>query len=237
MYPYLASYTRITIYDVAPRILSMFDNDLTHYAERLFRRQGIEIRTSTNVLSVEDGAIITKQDGRVPVGGVIWNTGLAPNPFIANGLKGEFCLSDLEKRAAKVEKRECSWTVQKDKKAGRVVVDDHLRVQVKHKESLETKNLDDVFAIGDCAWVEGQDLPATAQVADQQSRWLGKTLNKAAVAKTKRKQKQGLVKLGQEGVLVRIGQEPEFKYKSLGIMAYLGNWKAITQTDKGDVKG
>lgn len=215
----------------------MFDNDLADYAGRLFNRQGIEIRTSQNVLSVEDGYINTKGDGRIPVGGVIWSTGLAANPFIKNGLKGEFCLSQVEQRRDETGEESCSWSVEKDKKAGRVVVDDHLRVQVKHKETADAKQLEDVFALGDCAWVKGQDLPATAQVADQQARWLGKTLNKAAATKEKKNNKQGLVDMGKEGVLVRVGKEPSFRYKSLGIMAYLGSWKAITQTDKGDVKG
>lgn len=215
----------------------MFDDDLARYAERIFSRQGIDIRTSQHVLSVEDGYINTKQDGRIPVGGVVWNTGLAANPFIANGLKGEFCLSDVEQRRDESGVESCSWGVEKDKRAGRVVVDDHLRVQVKHKSTEDTKQLEDVFALGDCAWVRGQDLPATAQVADQQARWLGKTLNKAAILKEKRNNKQGLIDMGKEGILVRVGNEQEFKYKSLGIMAYLGSWKAITQTDKGDVKG
>lgn len=227
MYPSLVSYPQITIYDIAPRILSMFDKNLTTYAERHFRRQGINIRTSQNVVSIEDGYIVTKEDGHIPVGGVVWATGLAANPFLEKGLKAEFCLEQKDEGETR------NWKVEKDKKAGRVVVDDRLRVQVRHKGTGETKQLDHVFALGDCAWVEGKDLPATAQVADQQARWLGKSLNKAAYLKEKRN-KQELVDAVK---LVSIAKEPEFKYRSLGIMAYLGSWKAITQTDKGDAKG
>lgn len=194
----------------------MFDGNLTNYAERHFHRQGIQIKTSHHVLAVKDGAIITKEEGRIPVGGVVWNTGLAPNPFIAQGLKGKFPLAT----------EDGEWGVEKDEKAGRVVVDSHLRVKVKHEETSQVKPLEDVFAIGDCAWLEGKDLPATAQVANQQAVWLGRTLNKAA--KKNRK---------ELGAPVRVVGEPEFKYRSLGVMAYLGSWKAITQTDKGDVKG
>lgn len=227
MYPSLVSYPRITIYDIAPRILSMFDKNLTTYAERHFRRQGIDIRTSQNVVCIEDGYITTKEDGRVPVGGVIWATGLAANPFLENGLKGEFRLD--QKNAGQTH----GWSVEKDTKAGRVVVDDRLRVQVRDQTTGQTRQLDDVFALGDCAWVEGKDLPATAQVANQQARWLGKTLNKAA----EKRNKQETVYMGKEELLVSVGEEPEFKYRSLGIMAYLGSWKAITQTDQGGVKG
>lgn len=237
MYPSLASYPRITIYDIAPRILSMFDKNLTNYAERHFRRQGIEIRTSQNVISIEDGYIVTKEDGRIPVGGVVWATGLAANPFLEKGLKGEFYLSTAEQKSDQDGREAGNWSVEKDKRAGRVVVDEHLRVQVRHKGTGETKQLDDVFALGDCAWVKGQDLPATAQVANQQARWLGKTLNKAAGVREKKNNKQGLVDVEKKPLLVSVGEEPEFKYRSLGIMAYLGSWKAISQTDQGDVKG
>lgn len=66
------------------------------------------------------------------------------------------------------------------RESGERVVDSHLRVKVKHEETSQVKPLEDVFAIGDCAWLEGKDLPATAQVANQQAVWLGRTLNKAA---------------------------------------------------------
>jgi NADH dehydrogenase len=73
--------------------------------------------------------------------------------------------------------------------------------------------MENVHALGDCAVLEGTAYPATAQVANQKAGWLAKRLNKGD--------------LDSQG----------FTYKNLGVMAYVGNWNAIMQTDGGDVSG
>jgi NADH dehydrogenase len=67
--------------------------------------------------------------------------------------------------------------------------------------------MQDVFALGDVSVMEKNRLPATAQVANQEAKWLGKALNR------------GLVE-GDKG----------FTFNNLGVMTYLGNMKAIMQT-------
>ena len=199
-------YHRITVYDVAPRILSMFDASLAKYAEKVFSRQKISIKTSHHVYKVSSEAVYTQEDGEVPVGCVVWSTGLAPNPFLTKALKGKLHL---------------------DERSSKIVVDDHLRAWSMTEKSSASCPLDDVFAIGDCAIIGGQELPATAQVANQQAIWLGKTLNKAAV----RKAAQGKPGLG------KLQSEKKFRFKSLGVMAYLGGWRAITQSGSAELKG
>jgi len=92
---------------------------------------------------------------------------------------------------------------------GRVGVDDNLRVPA----------YEDIYAIGDCAgYLEGTGktpLPALAQVAERQGKYLAKALNK----------------LGESGH-ARAGSgtppamEP-FVYKHLGSMATVGRYKAL----------
>lgn len=73
----------------------------------------------------------------------------------------------------------------------------------------------DVFALGDVAVMEKGQLPATAQVANQEAKWLGKSFNKGDV-----ETKDG------------------FNFRNLGIMTYLGNMKAIMQSGGGaEIKG
>jgi NADH dehydrogenase FAD-containing subunit len=68
--------------------------------------------------------------------------------------------------------------------------------------------------MGDCANIEGAQQPATAQVASQKGEWLARSLN------------QG--EFNEEG----------FLWNDMGVMAYLGNWKAIFQNDvAGDISG
>lgn len=95
-----------------------------------------------------------------------------------------------------------SLPFEKDR-ASRIITDDHLRV----------KGMTDVYALGDCATIEGQALPATSQMAQQAGRSLARSLN--ALAK---------------------GRTPEpFVYNHYGMLAYIGGNKALA--DLPQVKG
>lgn len=85
----------------------------------------------------------------------------------------------------------------------RVVIDEFFRV----------KGFENVYALGDCAVVENNPLPATSQVAQQQGKYLARALTRRAR-----------------------GQEVEpFRYKHLGMLAYIGDNKALADLDA--VKG
>jgi NADH:ubiquinone reductase (non-electrogenic) len=81
---------------------------------------------------------------------------------------------------------------------GRLHVDEYLKV----------KDLDDVWAMGDCAEIEGHPLPATAQVAEQQGRYLAKSFN---------------------GDLQNVERKP-FAFRFLGMMTYIGNYSTLMDT-------
>jgi len=86
LYPELAHHYKITVYDVAPAVLSMFDEKLTKYATETFRREKIEIKTSHHVQELRKGApgymkekgevkeeescytLKLKEEGEVPIG-------------------------------------------------------------------------------------------------------------------------------------------------------------------------
>lgn len=93
-------------------------------------------------------------------------------------------------------------------KTSGILTDDRLRAKRPDGSVMEN-----VHAVGDCAVLEGTAYPATAQVASQKAGWLAKRLNK--------------------GDLEANG----FTYKNLGVMAYVGNWNAIMQTEGGNVSG
>ena len=78
----------------------------------------------------------------------------------------------------------------------------------------------DVFVIGDAATVDdnaGHDpLPATAQVANQQAKYLARKLNR----------------------IIRdadMSKEKEFKFQNAGSLAYVGDWEAIFDRTKAAV--
>lgn len=70
---------------------------------------------------------------------------------------------------------------------------------------------DNVYAMGDCAAIDGYDLPATAQVAEQIGLFMAKYMNK-------------------EMSLIN-----PFKFKNFGMLAYIGDNKALADTPQ--IKG
>ncbi|CAE6452562.1 unnamed protein product [Rhizoctonia solani] len=144
-------HARITIYDVAPRILGMFDTALGEFAERHLKREGVTVRPNHIVERVEPGMIHFKGGEAVSFGMLVWATGLATNPFVA--------------RMEGVEKE--------PNHQRRILTDGKLRVL---KEGGGV--IDDVYALGDCAVVkDGPVLPTTAQVASQKAKYVVKHLN------------------------------------------------------------
>ncbi|MGB2867246.1 MAG: FAD-dependent oxidoreductase [Bacteroidota bacterium] len=87
----------------------------------------------------------------------------------------------------------------------RLITDDFLR----------TVSSESIYALGDCATIRGKNLPATAQVAQQQGTYLAKALRK----------------------LVQGKSVPEFRYKHLGMLAYVGSNRALADLSSFKGKG
>lgn len=73
---------------------------------------------------------------------------------------------------------------------------------------LKVTGQDSIYALGDCAEIPDEPFPVTAQTAQRQGKYLGKALNKMAKGK----------------------QAAPFKYKDLGMLAYIGSHKALANT-------
>ncbi|KAK2592474.1 hypothetical protein QQS21_009819 [Conoideocrella luteorostrata] len=168
MYPELLKHCMITLYDVAPKVLPMFDSKLAAYATDAFKRQGIRVKTNHNLTGIRrEGRHlmlkIKEEPEEVGASLVVWSTGLTQNPLVKQLVDTE--IQGLGKLA-------------KDPKTGGIVTNSNLEVQLRPTEGRsETRTLDDVYAIGDCISVQGIRYPATAQVASQQAVYLGKQLN------------------------------------------------------------
>src|SRR5690606_24857938 len=65
---------------------------------------------------------------------------------------------------------------------------------------LKAKGEESIYALGDCSAIEGGALPATAQVAEQQGRYLADAFRRRAAGKP----------------------VPPFVYKPMGMLAYVG---------------
>jgi NADH dehydrogenase FAD-containing subunit len=226
-YPTLAPLVKISLYDVAPRILNMFDSALADFAMKHFARQGIEVHTQRTVTRVEEGLLHLKEEDPVEFGMLVWSTGLEMTPLI-KGLQG----------------------IKKDPKAGRIVTDGHLRVLRPESRETERPFVQDVYAMGDCSVIEKDELPATAQVASQQGLWLRKHFNLLGdkgildpptnSSRITNSSRDYTVTRALETVPeVEMVKDVEgnidrgFRYHNILTLAYLGSWNAIAQQSKG----
>ncbi|KAF2673928.1 NADH dehydrogenase [Microthyrium microscopicum] len=229
-------FAKITVYDVAPTVLPMFDEELGKYAMKQFAREGIEIKTSHHIKSLRKGlpdsensqfdpkdeqycmTLDVQEEGQIGAGMVVWSTGLMENPFVKNGLGSSQLIKTTDARLQNISEDQAvdsDWIARRDKKTGSLITDSHLRLVMEPKEQGDkgiTATLTDVFALGDCAIIKDTAYPATAQVASQKADWLAKELNKG---------------INGQG----------FRFNNLGVMAYLGNWNAIVQLETGKVSG
>ena len=234
LYPSLMQYVRISLYDVAPKVLPMFDASLADYAVKTYKREGIEIKTSHHVEELRKGfpndsgtaqnqdkqlkggcyTLRTKEEGDVGIGMCVWSTGLMMNPFVQKALNSVHTYPTASARVTKGQAEDtdkAKWIIHRNPRSGAMIVDDHLRVTLKDedREAIMT----DVFALGDNATLASGPLPATAQTANQQAQWLAKRLNKDDI------------------------ETQTFGFRNLGVMTYLGGSKAMLQGGSKDREG
>ncbi|RAH68650.1 putative pyridine nucleotide-disulfide oxidoreductase [Aspergillus aculeatinus CBS 121060] len=228
LYPSLKGIPRLSLYDVAPTVLSMFDESLSKYAMDTMRKEGVDIKVSHHVEGLRWGApgeeapaemdpkrcltLTTKEEGEVGVGMCVWATGNAMNPFVRDALADvqafpneSALLKDGSGRPSEDVVQRSAWHVKKAPKVGALLVDEQLRVQLEN-ESGDTVVLQDVFALGDNAMPEKGAPPATAQATFQEAKWLANRLNRGDSQPT-----------------------APFSFRNMGTLAYIGNANALLQ--------
>jgi len=158
-------------------VLAPFDKHIQDYAVgHLIKKQGVHMTLNAIVKKVEKEKIFVKTEG-----------GSGPEISIeygtlvwCAGIKPHTFVSKLD-----------------------VCLDDTQR-QILVDSRLQVKGEEDIFALGDCATIQGYPLPQTAQVAKQEGMYLARYFNKGMP-----------------------DEHPPFKFQSLGMMAYLGGNNAV----------
>ena len=73
---------RVTLVEIADRILGAVEPDLSEYATRSMRRRGIDVRLETSVAAIEKDTVRLSTGETLPASTVIWCAGIAPTPLI-----------------------------------------------------------------------------------------------------------------------------------------------------------
>ena len=226
LYPALNGIPRITLYDVAPKVLSMFDESLSRYAMETMKSEGIDIKTSHHIKGLRWGApgdkpphdmdpkrsltLTTEEEGEVGVGMCVWVTGNTMNKLVSKSLQkvdrfptASVLTKDGQPPSADMENG--TWRFKKAPKAGALLVDGQLRVQLESEDG-KTAVLQDVFALGDNAMPETGAPPMTAQATSQEAKWLATHFNQHDIQQT-----------------------PPFSFHNMGTLAYIGDARALMQ--------
>lgn len=225
-------------------VLGAFDEGLRKYCRTRFARQGIQIVRET-VGEVQPGALLIEGGAKIPFGMLVWSTGIAPRQLIASRLGGEFrrdgwghLVVDQYLRAERPPDHAATQAVEDgcaklatapasnastipssaaDSTSSPPFPEAALRAALRSDEVLSG-----IFALGDCAAVEGKRLAATAQVAEQQGTWLAREMNRrpawAIGADTVWQPSEG------------------FAYKHQGSLAYVGSWTSVSDFTGADAK-
>lgn len=249
LYPGLASKVQITVYDVMPKVLSMFDESLGKYAMKAFKREGVHIRTSHHVRELRPGlpknggkessdevadtqgcyTLTTEEDGDMGVGMCVWSTGNMMNPFVQRSLQkihkfpsssAEIFEGNSHDHIEKDIEKDAEWMIEKNPKTGAIVVDEHMRVQLQTKTPESRQGQEPAQPSSRAYMRDVFALGDNANVRDSVM---------PATAQVASQQALWLGKhLNNETVTTQ-----KFVFKNLGLMTYLGNSKGLVQTGGG----
>jgi NADH:ubiquinone reductase (non-electrogenic) len=172
-YKELEKFVEVVLVEAGASLLAAFDKKLSEYTMKIFKRQKIKLMTKSFIFKISDKKIFLMDGGEINYGVLVWTTGNAPTEFIKNS--GLI----LNKR-------------------GKIFVDEYFKVK-----KGENEYCGDIYAIGDCTFTEKEELPATAQVAQQQGLYLSKLFNTG------------------------FKNYKPFKFKNFGMLAYIGGHKAL----------
>lgn len=101
----------------------------------------------------------------------------------------------------------------KEKRSGRIFTNDHLQVL-----SDENTKVANIFALGDSATPINHPLPATAQAAVQQAKYLAKRFNSREFQ-------------------INEDKYPTFNFNNLGMLAYLGGYGGLADLKQAKATG
>lgn len=223
-YPELVGKARVTLLEATDQVLGPFDASLRAEAlvelraRRLSRENqdiaGVDVKLGAQVTEVNGTHVLLGEAESVPYGFCVWATGNGAVSVVSETVAalGEGAQAEAQSIAR-----------------GRLAVDPWLRVLGAPRG--------EVYSIGDCA-CGSPSLPATAQVAAQQGEYLSNLLRGAGSydlgASTPRRAggrrlDELFCEADDDAVIAR-----PFQFLNLGILAYVGDSKALAQVSLGD---
>jgi len=215
LYRGLEGLAKISIYDVADRMLGNFGEALSEYAMEKFRKRNVEVAMGKHIEGFEKGIMKVKEDGEIKFGVAVW----------AAGNKMSSLVNDLGVRKAKGGKVATNRLLQVLKQ-----IEGEEELKDEDKEKAFTEPMEGVYALGDAADIIDAPLPPTAEVAVQKAKWLATHLASANSSSTSPSSSPGGFRYEQKALKAYIGRHDgviEGKQDWTGQTAWLA-WRSGT---------
>eukprot|EP01103_Thecamoeba_quadrilineata_P008265 TRINITY_DN18031_c0_g1_i1.p1 TRINITY_DN18031_c0_g1~~TRINITY_DN18031_c0_g1_i1.p1 ORF type:complete len:558 (-),score=84.43 TRINITY_DN18031_c0_g1_i1:24-1697(-) len=189
---------KITLIEALPHVLNVFDSKLIEYVETKLRNDNLDLLTTTAVTHIgEKEVTIKKEDGTL--------TQIPYGVLVwAAGNAPRPFISETASIIGQTNKRALE-------------IDSHLRVKI-------SKN---IWAMGDCSIDTEKRFPATAQVASQQGRYLGRLFNALV---------DDMIKQNYDEFEKAVQERTSFQYLNKGMFSYVGGKTAVAQLGKETAK-
>lgn len=215
LFPRLGAAPKVVLVHSGDQLLQQFEESQRLSAAEFLKKEKVDLKFGIRVNEVrKDEIVLTPKSGgqktTLPYGTCVWCAGTAAQPL----MEKFFDNMPPEAQAGK----------------GYIAIDDWLRV----------RGVEDVFALGDCARIPHKNLPPTAQVAAQQGAFLGRFLNRGYDHSSppklvdKKKASSFLEKVWIQQFR-QADTAPPFDFLDLGMLAYVGGGKALSQLKFGEV--
>lgn len=259
LHPELLKYIQISLYDVAPKVLPMFDASLADYAVKQYKRQNVQIKTSHVVEELRKGfpndpeaaqnqdkqvkgrvyTIRTKQEGDVGIGMCVWSTGSMNNPFVDKALNH---VRRFPVRSAHITQGGTTavenpntrqWIIERDPRSGLILVDDHFRVNLTTDAAIDEEvNGDPDHSHEPQPHAFVKDVFAIGDTTKLKSGAL------PATAQVANQQALWLAKaLNQFPDPDAYAKNKGFTFRNLGVFTYIGGAKAMLQGPPSEGSG
>ena len=75
---------RVVLVHSGPALLPELDEHLGHYAERMLRQSGVDVRLHTRVTGVGDDGVTLSDGTMLPAQTIVWTAGTAPSPLLGD---------------------------------------------------------------------------------------------------------------------------------------------------------
>eukprot|EP00026_Physarum_polycephalum_P007048 Phypoly_transcript_07101.p1 GENE.Phypoly_transcript_07101~~Phypoly_transcript_07101.p1 ORF type:complete len:538 (+),score=68.30 Phypoly_transcript_07101:61-1674(+) len=203
-FPQLTKHVKITLIEALPHILNVFDAKLINYVEQKFKSSSnIEVLTNTAVTKVDEKDLLIKAKD-----GIVTNVPYGTLVWVTGNAPRKV-VSDLITQLGPEQPSRRGLTV-----------DEFFRV----------KGAEGIWAMGDCTFTK---VPATAQVASQEGRYLGRLFNAIADEIYNEKlRKEGDASIQPVSLEKVLATQTKFEYHHYGSFAYVGEHTAVAEYRK-----